>query len=68
MKPGNPLILTINGGASSIKFALYQVGDPAATTGRAILAHLGNGASMAAVRDGKGIDPFIQRRLTAVAR
>lgn len=35
---------------------LAQLGDPAATTGRVILAHLGNGASMAAVRDGKSID------------
>jgi acetate kinase len=35
---------------------LARLGDPAATAGRVILAHLGNGASMAAVRDGKGID------------
>jgi acetate kinase len=35
---------------------LAHLGDPAATTGRVILAHLGNGASMAAVRDGKSID------------
>lgn len=35
---------------------LERLGDPAANTGRVILAHLGNGASMAAVRDGKGID------------
>jgi len=35
---------------------LVRCGDPAATTGRVILAHLGNGASMAAVRDGKSID------------
>ena len=28
MKPANPRILTINGGSSSIKFALYQVGKP----------------------------------------
>ena len=35
---------------------LARLGDPAATTGRVILAHLGNGASMAAVRDGKSID------------
>ena len=27
MKPADPCILTINGGSSSIKFALYQVGD-----------------------------------------
>jgi acetate kinase len=35
---------------------LARLGDRAATTGRVILAHLGNGASMAAVRDGKSID------------
>jgi acetate kinase len=35
---------------------LVRLGDPAATTGRVILAHLGNGASMAAVHDGKSID------------
>jgi acetate kinase len=35
---------------------LARLGDPAATKGRMILAHLGNGASMAAVRDGKSID------------
>ncbi len=35
---------------------LARLGDPAATEGRVVLAHLGNGASMAAVRDGKSID------------
>ena len=35
---------------------LARLGDPAAKTGRVILAHLGNGTSMAAVRDGKSID------------
>ena len=35
---------------------LVRLGDPAATTGRVILAHLGNGASMAAVHDGRSID------------
>jgi acetate kinase len=35
---------------------LVRLDDPAATTGRVILAHLGNGASLAAVRDGKSID------------
>jgi acetate kinase len=35
---------------------LVRLGDPAATKGRVILAHLGNGASLAAVRDGKSID------------
>ena len=35
---------------------LARVGDPAATTGRVILAHLGNGASLTAVKDGRSID------------
>jgi acetate kinase len=35
---------------------LERLGDPAARRGRVILAHLGNGASMAAVRDGKSMD------------
>jgi len=35
---------------------LERLGDPAATRGRVILAHLGGGASMAAVRDGRCID------------
>jgi acetate kinase len=33
-----------------------RLGDPAASHGRVILAHLGNGASLAAVLDGKSID------------
>ena len=28
MKPANPGILTINGGSSSVKFALFEAGDP----------------------------------------
>jgi acetate kinase len=35
---------------------LVRLGDPAATRGRIILAHLGSGASLAAVRDGVSID------------
>jgi acetate kinase len=35
---------------------LARLGDPAASRGRVILAHLGNGASMAAVRDGLSLD------------
>jgi len=35
---------------------LARLGDGAATKGHVILAHLGNGASLAAVRDGKSID------------
>jgi acetate kinase len=35
---------------------LVRLGDPAAARGRIILAHLGSGASLAAVRDGRCID------------
>ncbi len=35
---------------------LARRGDPAAVRGRVILAHLGNGASLAAVRDGQSLD------------
>jgi len=35
---------------------LVRMGDPAATKGRVILAHLGNGASLAAVLNGESID------------
>jgi acetate kinase len=35
---------------------LARLDDLAATKGRVILAHLGNGASLAAVRDGKSMD------------
>lgn len=35
---------------------LARLGDPAAAKGRVILAHLGNGASLAAVRAGKSMD------------
>lgn len=43
----------------SYEFLLRELGllgDPAAATGRVILAHLGNGASLAAIRDGACID------------
>jgi acetate kinase len=35
---------------------LGRLGDPAAARGRVVLAHLGNGVSLAAVRDGSCID------------
>lgn len=35
---------------------LARLGDPAATKGRLIVAHLGSGASMTAIRDGCSID------------
>jgi acetate kinase len=44
---------------------LARLGDPAATTGRVILGHLGNGASLAAVRDGKSVDTSMSFTPTA---
>src|SRR5580658_8859329 len=44
---------------------LARLGDPAAATGRVILAHLGNGASMAAVCGGKSIDTSMSFTPTA---
>jgi acetate kinase len=35
---------------------LARLGDPGAGSGRVVLAHLGNGASLAAVRYGKSVD------------
>ncbi len=44
---------------------LARLSDPASTAGRVILAHLGNGASMAAVLDGKSIDTSMSFTPTA---
>lgn len=42
----------------SYAYLMEELGrlDPAAAAGRVILAHLGNGASLAAVRDGESVD------------
>ncbi len=44
---------------------LARIGDPAATTGRVILGHLGNGTSLAAVRNGKSVDTSMSFTPTA---
>jgi acetate kinase len=44
---------------------LARLGDPAAAKGRVILAHLANGASLAAVRDDKSIDTSMSFTPTA---
>jgi acetate kinase len=41
---------------SYVMHELARFGGPSAQAGRVIIAHLGNGASLAAVRDGKSID------------
>jgi acetate kinase len=47
MKQADARILTINGGSSSIKFALFKTDGSERANGRIILAHLGNGAKRA---------------------
>jgi acetate kinase len=44
---------------------LARLGGPSASKGRVVLAHLGNGASLAAVRDGKSIDTSMSFTPTA---
>ena len=44
---------------------LARLGDQAATNGKVILGHLGNGASLAAVRNGKSIDTSMSFTPTA---
>ncbi|MFO1467799.1 MAG: acetate/propionate family kinase [Steroidobacteraceae bacterium] len=44
---------------------LHHIGDPAASSGRVVLAHLGNGASVAAVLDGRSIDTSMALTPTA---
>ena len=44
---------------------LARLGDPAARSGRVILGHLGNGASLAAVLDGKSVDTSMSFTPTA---
>jgi len=44
---------------------LVRLGDPAATTGRIVLGHLGNGASLVAVRNGKSVDTSMSFTPTA---
>ena len=44
---------------------IARLGDPAVTTGRVVLGHLGNGASLAAVRDGRSVDTSMSFTPTA---
>jgi len=54
MKPANPRILTINGGSSSIKFALFEAGDPLRRILEGVIERIG--LPEAALRV-KGVNP-----------
>jgi acetate kinase len=54
MKPGNPRILTINGGSSSIKFAVFEAGDPLRRMLDGEIERIG---SPEATLRAKGVDP-----------
>ena len=64
MKPTAPCLLTINGGSSSIKFALYQVGEPLQRGLNGTVDRIGSLAAdqFYAVLEGHGIVPADQIR------
>jgi acetate kinase len=54
MKPANPRILTVNGGSSSIKFALFEAGDPLRRILEGEIERIGLPEAILRV---KGVDP-----------
>jgi len=67
MKPASPRILTINGGSSSIKFAVFEVGGPLRRVLEGAIERIGS--SEAALRV-KGVNPadHVSRPVTAPDR
>ena len=64
MKPANPRILTINGGSSSIKFALFEAGDSFARILEGEIERIGLPAAMLRVKGLNQADNF-SRPVTA---
>jgi acetate kinase len=58
MKPTSPRILTINGGSSSIKFALFRVGDPPQRLLEGGIERIGQPEATLRVKDLNGGDNF----------
>jgi len=57
MTSADPTILTINGGSSSIKFALYQLGDPLKRTLHGTLDRIGmSGTTLTFGRTSRNVD------------
>jgi acetate kinase len=64
MKPAKPHILTINGGSSSIKFALFEAGDPLARILEGALDRIGQPEAAFRAKGSKPEDNF-SRSVTA---
>ena len=64
MKPANPRILTINGGSSSIKFALFEAGDSLRRILEGVIERIGLPEATLRVKDLNQADNF-SRLVTA---
>ena len=64
MKPANPHILTVNGGSSSIKFALFEAGNPLRRILEGEIERIGLPEATLRVKGLNRADNF-SRRLTA---
>ena len=58
MQPANPRVLTINGGSSSIKFALFEVGDPLRRILEGVIERIGLPAATLRVKGVNASDNF----------
>jgi len=54
MMPANSRVLTLNGGSSSIKFALYQIGEPLERRFRGKIDRIGLGGTNLTLHDPDG--------------
>ena len=64
MKPANPSILTINGGSSSIKFALFEAGDSLRRIFEGVIERIGLPEATLRVKSSNQADNF-SRPVTA---
>ena len=64
MKPTNPSILTINGGSSSIKFALFEAGDSLRRIFEGVIERIGLPEATLRVKSSNQADNF-SRPVTA---
>ncbi len=60
MKPAPPVILTINGGSSSIKFALFEAGGTLRRLAKGDISRIGLSASALEVKGVNPQDPVVR--------
>ena len=58
MKPANRCVLTINGGSSSIKFALFEAGNPLRRVLEGSIERIGLPEAILRVKGGSQADNF----------